>query len=356
MQELLSFDDILLSPKFSFIKSRKDVDTSQFFLGLNLSTPILSSNMDTITEYQMAAAMALNGGVGALHRFQTIDQNVKDFHNTQDLIVNSNLYTGQYTKPIVSIGIGSNEIERALALYEAGATHFLIDVAHGAAMHVVEQYDRLLSLLDTEVQVIVGNFSDASGIEAFNYHVKSRRKPNAFKIGIGGGSLCTTRIVTGCGAPTLSSILDCSRTGAVLIADGGIRNSGDYSKALAAGATTVMLGGLLAGTEEAPGDPVWEPTQASIAKPKFKVYRGSASHESYNVQGKTSPHRSPEGESTLVPYKGPVKDVLQQLNSGLRSAMSYCNSSNLTEFRERAKMMRVTEAGAKESKPHGKIT
>lgn len=348
MQELLSFDDVLIQAKFSDVRSRKEVNTSQYFLGLNLTTPILSSNMDTVTGPEMAAAMALNGGIGCLHRFSSIQDNVKQFKDTVNLI--SSKSTSAYPYPIVSVGIGNHEYERALALEEAGATHFLIDVAHGAAIHVVEMYDRLRLHLKDNAAIIVGNFSDLEGIEAFNERC-NRRKPDAYKVGIGGGSLCTTRVVTGCGAPTLSSIIDCANSSFNIIADGGIRNSGDFAKAIAAGSTVVMLGGLLAGTNESPGDLIYP--EGEVACPS-KTYRGSASFSSYQTQGKVSDYRSAEGEETLVPCKGPVKPVLDQLMGGLRSSMSYTGSFDLTSFRQNAILKRVTNAGHSESRAHGK--
>ncbi len=354
----LSFDDTLLLPKFSEISSRKNVSLSQDFLGMKLTSPVISSNMDTITESRMAATMIKSGAMGCLHRFCTIEENVKMFHDTIDLVAQGG---GSFNKPMVSVGVGENEYKRAMALFDAGATHFVIDVAHGAATHVVEMYDRLRTSFNNlsfnNHYIIVGNFATAESIKEFNKRVLNKRKPDAYKIGIGGGSLCTTRVVTGCGLPTLSSLQDCKSLGLVLIADGGIRGSGDIAKSLAAGASVVMLGGMLSGTDETPGDLLnysGLPQHPMSIAPCFKKYRGSASFASYEVQGKNDSHRAPEGEETLVAYKGPVNKILTNIDAGLRSSFSYVGAKDLTSFRENSILVEITNNGAKESSAHGK--
>ena len=360
MKEFLSFDDTLILPRFSDIRSRSEVDVSTNLCGLNLKLPVISSNMDTITGHKMATEMCLNGGVGALHRFMSIEDNINEY--SLSLKMNG-------ISPIVSFGIGDEELKRAVALFENGASTFLLDVAHGAAIHVVEQYEKLREVVNGNANIIVGNFATADDIKSFVYRLKTKVKPDGYKIGIGGGSMCTTRIVTGCGLPTLGSLIDCATLGVPLIADGGMRTSGDIAKALAAGATAVMLGSMLSGTEETPGDIVAFETKEYGGVPYLnyyhdykqahpsswhKEYRGSASLESYKVQNKVASHRAPEGERTLVKYKGPVKDVLQNISGGLKSAFSYVGARNMTEFRENATLVRVTSNGAAESKAHGK--
>ena len=347
MNEFLSFDDVLITPQFSKVNSRKDVSLESEFCGVKLKFPILSSNMDTVTESNMATAMYKNGGIGVLHRFCTVQENITMFQNSPK-------------NTIVSFGVGDEELERVRWLKEAGAKIYLLDVAHGASMHVVEMYNKVRAYLPDDCKIIVGNFATAQNIKDFNYHVKSNF-PNAYKVGIGGGSRCTTRRVTGCGIPTLGSIIDCanfaSHFGFSIIADGGLRDSGDIAKALAAGASAVMLGGMFAGTEETPGDLInmdsgesWsgDPQELIFCK-MGKKYRGSASAESYKIQNKTANHRTPEGESILVPYKGFVNDVLQQIEGGLRSSLSYVGAFNLTEFKENARLIRITQAGIIES-------
>lgn len=359
MQEALCFDDVLLVPKFSDVSSRQEVSTNVNFLGLDLTFPLISSNMDSVTSPEMAIALDKFGAISCLHRFQSIPQNCFEFEKSSKESINP---------PLVSIGIGENEIRRALALNESGATRFVIDVAHGAAQHVVDMYDNLRSQLSQDCYIVVGNFATSQSIKEFLKRVKSERKPDAYKVGIGGGSMCTTRVVTGHGLPTFASITDCASLGFDIIADGGIRTSGDIVKALAAGAKMIMIGNLLAGTDEAPGKMiyrVWDHAYGierdltevkwdhQAVKSKHKIYRGSASRESYEVQGKTSSHRSPEGESTLIEYKGPVTPILEQLKAGVKSGMSYCNSRTIQELKENSEFVRVTNNGMVESKAHG---
>lgn len=332
MKESLSFDDVLLTPKFSNVVSRKDVKISTTVANSFLPLPIISSNMDTVTNEVMAKAMSQNGGVGCLHRFQSIEDNIRQYINSQSY-------------PWVSIGLGDAELERAQALYSVGANVFVLDVAHGASMEVVKQTKKLKYNLHPSARIIVGNFANAKSIEDFNFHLGET--VNAYKSGVGGGSACLTRVVTGCGNSTFGSILDCASLGLDIIADGGIRNSGDFAKAIAAGAKAVMLGGMLAGTDEAPGEIV-------ITNGAWKKYRGSASLESYEVQGKVAHHRTAEGESFLVPYTGPVANVLQSLEAGLRSSMSYVGAETILEFQQLAEFIRITGGGLKESSAHGK--
>jgi len=350
INESLTYADVLLVPQFSTIRSRKDVDVSQEFCGQKLKLAVISSNMDTVTGVEMANAMTNYGAQSALHRFCSIEDNVKMFKDCTN-------------KPMVSIGVGKNELDRAKALYDAGAECIIIDVAHGAAIHVVEQYDKLREIVGYNASVVVGNFDNAASIYAFNQHSKAKFEPDAFKVSIGPGSMCTTRIVTGCGGGSITALQSCATTGFPIIADGGITSSGDFAKALAAGATVVMIGKMFAGTKESLSVsnhikelqiqyPDKNFNNVDFWGSKFK-YRGSASMDSYVVQDKVAEHRAPEGEATLVPYVGPVKNVLQKLEGGLRSSLSYVGARNLDEFRSKAMFVRVTNNTAKESTAHG---
>jgi len=337
----LAFDDVLILPKFSSIQSRADVSLVNTLHDLNLGVPIISSNMDTITEVNMAKALNKVGAAGALHRFTSIENNVEMFKASE-------------CNPIVSIGVGDKEFERAKALIEAGATKVLIDVAHGASIQTVQQYDRL-RVAYPSLFIIVGNFATYESFTAFMSHSTSGFPPDALKLGLGGGGLCSTRVVTGCGLPTLATLLDFrAKTKIKLTADGGIKNSGDIAKALAAGADYVMLGSLLAGTYETPGELLSRQEEGSGSSESYKIYRGSASKESYEAQGKTATHRAPEGESTKVAYKGLVGNVIQNLEGGLRSALSYVGATNLTEFKEKAQLVEISTSAHLESKPHTK--
>lgn len=357
LEDAIAFDDVLIEPKFSTIESRKDVDVSTKLSGtLKLSVPIVSANMDTITGPEMANAMSKAGGLGFLHRFNDIEQNAIDYMKSPK-------------ETFVSIGVGGKEYERAVYLFEHGAYNFVIDVAHGAALHVVKQYDALRYVFGENAHIMIGNFATASSINEFCERSKSRAKPDSFKVGIGGGSLCTTRVVTGCGLPTLHSVLDARSTRRTIIADGGIKTSGDVVKALAAGASAVMIGSLLSGTDETPGDIIAFETKQQYGVSYLnhysnykeapvslwhKEYRGSASAESYKVQNKEATHRTPEGERTLVKYKGKAEDVVNNLVAGLKSGMSYVNAKTIEELQANATLYRITASGSKESQAHGK--
>ena len=339
---MITFDDVLLLPQFSEVQSRADCNTQVGFMGTVFTTPIMSANMDTITNEVMANKMSELGGVGVLHRFQTIEQNVEMFKKSPDAWC--------------SFGIGVKELDRVNALIEAGCTKFVLDVAHGASKVAAEQYIGVKTLFQNKTTFItVGNFATGPSIKDFvKYCLHAGvMVPNAFKVGIGGGSMCTTRVVTGVGVPQLEALMDCVGTGYNIIADGGIRNSGDYAKALAVGAKAVMVGSLLSGTTETPGELI-EITNGGYVDGYLKKYRGSASSESYEVQGKTADHRSAEGESTLVPYKGSAEGIIKQLQAGLKSSMSYTGAKNLQDFRERAIMVKVSGNTQRENGAYGK--
>lgn len=345
MSKLITFDDVLIAPKFSFLRSRKDVDTSTMLGHMTLSLPIISANMDTITGPNMAYAMTRAGGIGCLHRFSSVEQNVCDF-----------LQVSIHKQPvIVSIGLGENELVRAKALYEEGADMYCLDVAHGAQISVVEQYHALKELLPNSY-IIVGNFAHRDSTDMFAKQLGYW--PDAIKIGVGPGSACTTRVKTGVGIPQLSAVRSHASVPCQVIADGGCRFPNDIVKCLAAGATAVMLGGMLAGTEETP--PVvnyftpydWD---RKTALEHFGVsYRGSASKESYAAQGKDQSYITAEGESFTVPYKGPVAAVLADIEGGLRSAMTYVGAHNLQELRENSEFVEISSATRSENGAHGK--
>lgn len=344
----ITFDDVLIQPRFSNISSRKDVDTSINILGFPYMTlPVISANMDTITGPAMAKAMISYGAQACLHRFSSVEDNVKMFLDSR---VGG---TGGLNVPFVSVGLGNTELERAKALFDAGAITFIIDVAHGATQDVAKQAIELRALVKDKGTIVVGNFATAESIREFQR--RSSCAADAYKIGIGPGSACTTRIKTGVGVPQLSAIMDCAATGEVIIADGGMRTPGDITKALAAGADMIMLGGMLSGTDETPGEVIWDREEEWLLPTGHKKYRGSASKESYEAQGKDASWRTAEGESFLVPYKGSVVDVLKDIEGGLRSAMTYTNSATLEDFWENASLIEVSNNSVKENHAHGKI-
>lgn len=352
----LTFDDVILLPQYSDILSRKDTDTSVNVMGLKLDIPFISSNMDTITTDKMAVTLWKAGAIGCLHRFMSIKENVTMFEE----VLKQDAYC------MVSIGVGNEEFERGAALIRAGARHIIIDVAHGASFPVVRALARIREYADTFIQekvyFIVGNFATMSSYMEFMS--KSKYAPDALKIGIGGGSNCSTRVQTGHGLGNISTILEFqSQVTLPLIIDGGVRNSGDAVKALACGANLIMGGNIIAGSEETPGDIVTErgnKWNSNLDDPnnwvdgivkKFKKYRGSASSVSYEAQGKTAEHRPPEGVARLVPYKGSVTPIIKEFQAGIRSGLSYSGAKNIRELYEKALFSKVSHASLVEGKP-----
>jgi IMP dehydrogenase len=355
MKEAFTFDDVLIVQKFSELPSRSDeyIDLSTNIRSLKFKLPVISANMDTVTDGLMALTMLQHGAQACLHRFTSIHDNLDTFrYAAQDF----------GASPMVSIGLGNRELERAKALFDAGAHTFVIDVAHGAQLSVAKQVLAFREVVGPYVNLIVGNFSTGQTVRDFLDYVGMA--VDGFKIGVGPGSACTTRIKTGVGYPQLSAILDVSNTlknvGIAIIADGGMKVPGDIAKALGAGAHMAMIGGMLAGTLETPGQIVDSlgnysnsPEYLSYLK-KFKQYRGSASLESYKDQGKEAKHRTAEGESFLVPYKGPVADVLQDIEGGLRSSFGYVGAANMQEYHGRVEFVRVSSSTVRENGAHGK--
>ncbi len=469
----LAYDDVLLIPQCSAIKSRMDVSTTtQLTKNITLNIPIISANMDTVTESRMAIAMAQMGGIGIIHRFNSIEaqvqevEKVKRFTNaiieqpltigpeasiedarcmmknngiTSLLVTNAdNKLVGILTKrdmwfhprkitvadrmspkaklivgyegmeleeaknlllqhrieklPILkpdgtiaglitskdidqatkypkaaldsrrrllvggAIGVKEDALERAEKLIEAGVDVLVIDIAHGHSnlaistlMNVKEQFP--------DIEVIAGNVACPEGVRDLIL-----AGADCVKVGVGPGSICTTRITTGAGYPQFSAVLACAEEAAKynvpIIADGGIKTSGDIAKALAAGAHTVMLGSMLAGTEESPG-------LAFIKNGKrFKVVRGMASfgaklgrevNENNNTKLKDVEGYVPEGIEAMVPFKGSVVEILHQLLGGLRSGMSYCGATSIEQLHEKAQFVRITSAGRRESGAHDVI-
>lgn len=330
----LTFDDVLIIPAKSDVRSRKDPQlTSQLTKNFKFDTPIISANMDTVTEADMAIAMNKMGGLGILHRFATIEEQVKMVHAVKD--------SGAKILS-ASIGVGDDFKQRAQSLITAGVNLVTIDIAHG---HSVQMIETLKWLKNTypDVEVIAGNLATPDAAREL-----IEAGASAIKVGIGPGSMCTTRIITGCGVPQLTAIALCAEVaneyGVPVIADGGIKTSGDMMKAFAAGASSVMLGSMLSGTIETPGE----------IKNGRKQYRGMASKSAQvSWRGGVPEGMAPEGESTFVTVKGHVRDVILELTGGLRSGMSYVNATTTAEIREKAHFMEMSTNGAYESRAHG---
>ena len=470
IRDALTFDDVLLVPRRSVVRSRKDVDLStNLSRNIKLNIPIVSANMDTVTESAMAISMARNGGIGIIHRFMPVERQVEEvlkvkraesiiiehpytigpnatvsdarrlmqekgvkglpvvdgngkllgILTTRDLLFEEresvrkvsdlmtpakDLFTARvgtaiddarqvlrrhkieklpvvdeegYLRGLITskdmvtlserpeackdskgrlivgaaVGIREGYIDRARALVNAGVDVLVVDVAHGHSEWVLEVVRRLKREL-TEIDVIAGNVATPEGTKDL-----IAAGADAVKVGIGSGSICITRIVTGAGVPQLTAALECAEVAKELnvpiIADGGTRNSGDITKALAAGASTVMIGSLLAGTEESPGVTVMRNGR------KYKLHRGMAS---VGASMKREPPEAEddsalleyvaEGVEAFVPYRGNCHEIVAQLVGGIRSGLSYCGARTLTELQQNASFVRLTPAALKESYPH----
>ena len=469
-REGLTFDDVLLVPKFSDITSRTQTNLeTKLSRNISLNIPLVSANMDTVTESGMAVAMAREGGLGIIHRFLTIEeeanevlkvkrsgsvmienpyfispkQTIKDairymkekgvsgllvtdsesklagiltrrdvmFESestqlvkdvmTKDVVTakpglsldeakeilrknrieklplvdESNHIKGLITtkditnienypvaskdkkgRPLVgaAVGVKGDFMDRAESLLEAGADVIVVDIAHGHSENAVNTI-RHIKKAFPDSELIAGNVATAAGAEEL-----IKAGVDAVKVGVGSGSICITRVVTGSGVPQLTAILDCAKVGQKhgipIISDGGIRTSGDVTKALAAGASSVMVGSILGGTDESPGSFI------SKNGKRFKIYRGMASfYASLGRKSKESGHVSieddlndyvAEGVEAMVPYKGSVADILKQLTGGVRSGLSYCGAHTIKQMQENAEFIKISGAGFAESQPH----
>ena len=474
----LTFDDVLLVPRFSDIPSRKDVDTSsRFSRGIRLAIPIASANMDTVTESGMAIAMAREGGIGVIHRFLPIEDQVSEVVKVKrsegvliedpitlgpdrsvgealDVITKNNIggivivssdrrvlglvttrditleekldrrlsevmtkrkdlvtapkgvtlerakeilhqrkveklpildKTGRLAGLITSkdikkrrmfpsatkdakgrlrvaaaLGVTGNYILRAQKLIEAGADALVVDIAHGHSSHAIETVKRVKREFRS-TDVVAGNVATARGALDL-----AKAGADGVKVGVGSGSICVTRVVTGSGVPQLTAIMDSAEGvreyGVPIIGDGGIRNPGDVTKALAAGASSLMVGSLFAGTEESPGPTIlrdgvrYKLTRgmASLAATVDRKMRDRGSNEATDAEliEEAVEESVPEGVEGLIPYKGRVQEVVKQLVGGLRSGMSYSGARTIAELQRNAEFIQITTAGYKESLPH----
>ncbi len=339
IKDAVCFDDVLLVPQKSTINSREEIKLTTELGKHKLRLPIISSPMDTVTETSMVHSMFKRGGLGIIHRYNTLQEQcdmVKDIVATLEETSSADI-----NKVAAAIGTSSDFRTRSLELYYSGVRIFCVDVAHGHHSLVERSLKYLRDEFGDSITIIAGNVATASGFRDL-----SNWGADAIRVGIGGGSICSTRIQTGHGVPTLQSIFDCRDAGdASLIADGGIKTAGDIVKSLAAGADMVMLGSMLAGTRETPG----EVFQSKDNK-RYKVYRGMASPEAQIAWRGSA--RSLEGISTTVPYKGEVEDVLHKLEKNIRSGLSYTGSRNLKEFRVASRFIKQTSSGRQESETH----
>lgn len=345
-----SYDDVTLIPQYSELRSRSHANTEVVYCSQKFpdrpfmvrSNPIMSANMESVTGVDMCKTLWEEGAVGVLHRFWSVSENVKAYREIRDAIRQG---PDESADCFVSVGVGEAEKERASALYSNGARFFCIDIAHGHSVMMKEMAQHLRDSFGNDALIMAGNVATAKAVvDLYEWGV------DIVKCGVGGGAVCTTRRVTGHGVPTFSCMLDCWSAfqdymhRPMLIADGGLRCSGDMVKAFAAGADAVMLGSLLAGTDEAPGE---IEVDQSGGFAKYKTYKGSSSYDRPGV--------TKEGVVIRVPHKGPVTPIVKELVGGIRSGMSYCNAGTLSEIWTKAKWTVQSHSGVVEGHPHGAL-
>jgi IMP dehydrogenase len=335
----LTFDDVLLVPRFSEISSRREASlATQVTKNYHLNIPIITANMDTVTESEMACAMAEMGGMGILHRFMSVEEQVRQLTVIKDFQREHKLES-----PIAaSIGVKEDGMHRADVLVDRGLNILTIDIAHGDSILMLETLEYVKRKYP-HIDVIAGNVATPDAVRRLIDH-----GADAVKVGIGPGSMCTTRIITGHGVPQLTAIALCvfeaRRHNIPVIADGGIRTSGDIVKAFVAGASSVMLGSMVSGTLETPGE----------VKGGMKSYRGMASRDAQvSWRGELPQGMAAEGEATLVPCKGSVKNVVHEVCGGIRSGLSYLGSDRLSLMSEKGLFIEMTGSGIAESRAHG---
>ncbi len=337
IKEYLTFDDVLIKPNQSAVEPLETSPETLCARDFFISNPILSAPMDRVTESRMAIELGRLGGLGIIHRNNSLQEQVAEVRKTKE----AGVRVGAACSPF--------DEQRARLLVQAGVDLVAIDSAHGHNLNVIAGAKKIKEILGS-IPMLVGNIATAEAAEALVQFA------DGIKVGIGPGSICTTRIVSGVGVPQLSAIMEVAAVakvhGVPVIADGGIKNSGDIAKALAAGASAVMLGNVLAATSAAPGRLV------EINGTQYKEYRGMGSREVL-IEGRandrylgTSKDIVAEGVSGLIPYAGELQDVIEQLIGGIQVSMGYVGAKTIIEFQEKAQFVRITNAGVLESRPH----
>ena len=344
IKEALTFDDVLLTPKYSEILPSEVTTNTSLSKNLNLKIPIISSAMDTVTESKMAIAIAKAGGIGVIHRNLDIKSQISEINKVKS----KKLLVG------AAVGAGPLEYKRAEAILKANVDLIVVDTAHGHTKKVGEIIRKIKKLKSKKTTLCAGNIATT---EAAKFLIKLGAE--VIKVGIGPGSICTTRLVAGIGVPQLSAILavrkGVGRKKVSIIADGGIKFSGDISKALAAGADAVMIGSLFAGTNESPGKIIKKNGKL------FKNFRGMGSIGAMNkgsadryfqTKQKDTSKYVPEGVEGLVKYKGSVEKIIYRLIGGLKSSMGYLGKKKIINLRNKSKFVKITKAGFYESMVH----
>ncbi|ASZ09105.1 guanosine monophosphate reductase [Mesoplasma chauliocola] len=351
----ITFDDVLLVPNYSEVLPHEVCLKTKLTKNIELNIPIISAAMDTVTESELAIAIASIGGIGIVHKNLTIEQQANEIKIVKGVkpskeFINACVDQKGCLRVGGAVGVNDETLVRVDALVKAGIDVLVVDSAHGHSKGILEVVKTIRSKY-LDLDIIAGNICTADGAEAL-YNAGA----NCVKVGIGPGSICTTRVVAGVGVPQITAINDVYNWSinkdVTLIADGGIKYSGDVVKALAAGAHSVMLGSMLAGTEEAPGQEV------IINNKRYKTYVGMGSlaamkrGSSDRYFQKGAKKLVPEGIEAVVPYKGTLDEVVFQLVGGLRSGMGYTGSANIEHLRANGKFVKITGASLKESHPH----
>ena len=356
----LTFDDVLLIPAESHVLPNEVDLSTRLAKNIKLNIPLISAGMDTVTEGPMAIAMALQGGLGVVHKNMSIQAQAGEVANVKSVVVPASATRAAVDDQnrllcAAAVGVTSDTFERAEALLKAGADAIVIDTAHGHSAGVLRKIKEIRDHFP-DVTLIAGNVATGEATKAL-YDAGV----DVVKVGIGPGSICTTRVGAGVGVPQITAIYDAAcvarEYGKPIIADGGIKYSGDVVKALAAGGNAVMLGSMLSGTTEAPGQ-IFEDQGV-----KYKAYRGMGSvgamaqahgsSDRYFQGGVNEANKLvPEGIEARVKYKGDVSDVVFQIDGGLRSGMGYVGAPDIPTLIEKAQFVQITNAGLRESHPH----
>ena len=345
----LTYDDVLLLPDASEVVPSEVATKTSLTRRISLDIPLISAAMDTVTESAMAIAMAKLGGIGIIHRNLAIEEQVTH----AKLVKGAGLIVG------AAVGVGDDGFKRAEELIEVGVDVIVVDTAHGHHRAVLDAIERIKNKYSNQ-EIIGGNVATRAGAQAL-----INAGADAVKVGVGPGSICTTRVIAGVGVPQITAIMEaakaCKKADVPLIADGGLQYSGDIAKAIVSGADSVMLGSLLAGCDESPGELI------ESGGKKFKRYRGMGSLGAMQSRGESKSYSKdrymqddvlsedklvPEGIEGKVAYRGPVADVVHQLVGGLRSGMGYAGAEDISALQKRGRLIQITSAGLQESHPH----
>ena len=343
IKEALTFDDVTLTPQYSKVLPSDVLTNTSLSNELKLEIPIISSAMDTVTESKMAIALAKQGGIGVIHRNLTTTQQISEIKKVKS----KGLKVG------AAVGTNERELDRAKKILKYGVDLIVVDTAHGHSQKVADIILKIKKIKNNKTTLCAGNIATANAAKFL-----CRLGVDVIKVGIGPGSICTTRLVAGIGVPQLSALLDVKKglnKNTKMISDGGIKFSGDIAKALAAGADAVMVGSMLAGTSEAPGKIIKKNGKL------FKVFRGMGSVGAMNKgsadryfqkKQKDKSKYVPEGVEGLIKYKGDVNKTIHKLVGGLRSSMGYLGASQIKYLSKKAKFVKITKAGFYESMVH----